>query len=127
MDAQVRVEGLPQLRRTFRKLEADTADLKDANAAAAAMVASAASARAPRRTGALASSTRGNRALSRATVSAGGAALPYAGPIHWGWPSRGIAGQPFIVDAAQATEAAWLPVYQAGLEKAVDNATAMAL
>lgn len=117
----VRVDGLRRLGRDLRRIGPEAIEnLKRANAAAAALVASAASSRAPRRTGRLASSVRGNRAANRAVVSAGSAALPYAGPIHYGWPARSIEPQPFVIDAAQATEPAWLPLYAADVDRALD-------
>lgn len=119
--AVVQVRGLRELRRDLRKIGDDLRDLKAVNAAVAALVAVAGTSRAPRRTGRLAGSVRGNRAAGRATVSAGGASVPYAGPIHWGWPARGIEAQPFLSDAALATESAWLPLYEAGIEKALDR------
>lgn len=115
----VRVVGRKKLARELKQLQGDTADLKAANSAVAALVASAASARAPRRTGRLASSVRGNRAAGKATVAAGGARLPYAGPIHYGWPARGIEAQPFVTDAAQRTEPIWLPLYEREIARAV--------
>lgn len=119
--AVVKIDGLPRLRSALRRAGVEVADLKAANAAAAAYVASAAAPRAPRRTGRLAASVRGNRAVGKATVSAGGAATPYAGPIHWGWPARGIEPQPFIAEAAQATESTWVALYQADIERLVDS------
>lgn len=121
MAAQVRVEGLPQLRRQLRQLQGNVDDLKAANAAVAAFVAAAAASRAPKRTGRLAASVRGNKAVGRAQVRGGGARVPYAGPIHWGWPARGIEGRPFVVDAAQATEPTWLPMYERAVQQAVDK------
>lgn len=117
----LRVEGARGLRRDLRALGDDLADLKDANAGAAAIVAAAASARAPRRTGRLAASVRGNRAVGRARVNAGGAAVPYAGPIHFGWPRRHIEAQPFVYDAAQATEPIWRAAYEQAVERALDR------
>lgn len=119
--ATVRVQGAPRLRRALKQAAGDVDDLKAAHAAVAALVASTAASRAPRRSGALAASVRGNRAASRATVAAGGARLPYAGPIHYGWPARGIDAQPFISDAAQRTEAVWLPLYTRAIDQAVDK------
>lgn len=119
--ASVVITGLPRLRSALRQAGGDLADLKDANAAAAALVAGAASARAPRRTGRLAASVRGNRAVGRATVLAGGAAVPYAGPIHWGWPARGIEANPFASEAARATESVWVPIYEAAITRVVDT------
>lgn len=117
----VRIEGLSQLKRQLKTMTGDVSDLKAANSAVAAFVASAAASRAPRRSGALAGSVRGNRAVGRAQVRGGGARVPYAGPIHWGWPSRGIEAQPFISTAAQQTESTWLPIYQADITRAVDK------
>jgi hypothetical protein len=117
----VRIEGLTTLTRTMRKAGEDLGDLKNANARAAAIVVSAAAGMAPRRSGALASSIRGTRAAGRARVQAGRASVPYAAPIHWGWPARHIAANPFLSDAARATEGQWLPLYLADVEKALDG------
>lgn len=121
--AHVTVEGFPALRRQLRAFVGDVEDLKAANAAVAAYVATAAAARAPKRSGRLAGSVRGNRAVGRAQVKGGGARVPYAGPIHWGWPARGITARPFVSEAAQATEPTWLPLYEAAIRRAVDRIT----
>jgi hypothetical protein len=115
--ASVSVVGLARLRRDLRGIGADLADLKDANQRAAGIVQQAAASRAPRRSGKLAASGRASRTAGRATVMFGGARIPYAGPVHWGWPARGIEPDPFIPDAAQATESLWLPAYEADLNK----------
>lgn len=119
--ATVRVDGLRDLRRELRRAGRDMTDLKDANAAAAALVAGAARAGAPHRTGSLAGSGRGNRAAGKATVSFGGARLPYAGPIHYGWPAHHITANPFVIDAALATEPQWLPLYEHDLAGIADS------
>lgn len=115
----VRIDGLRRLRRDFKALIGDLSDFKAANAKALAVIVPAASARAPRRSGRLAASIRGNRAANRATVLAGGASLPYAGPIHWGWPARHIEAQPFAADAAADTQPTWLPAYEADVQTAI--------
>jgi hypothetical protein len=120
-DTTVRVEGLDQLVRTLNKAKADLGDLKDANQAAGRMVAADAVARAPRRTGRLAGTIRASRQARRAQVVAGRSSVPYAGPIHWGWPARGIASQPFLSAAAQATEPRWVPLYLKDVQAAVDK------
>lgn len=121
-DTSVRVEvdGLRQLGRDLRRLGDDLGDLKDANASVSQLVAADASRRAPHgKSGKLGGSVRGNRAAGRATVLAGGARVPYAGPVHYGWPAHHITGQPFVADAAQATEGEWLPLYQHEIDQAV--------
>jgi hypothetical protein len=120
-DSTARVEGLDRLVRTLNKAQVDLSDLKDAHAAVGRIVAADAQARAPRRTGRLAGSIRASRQARRAQVVAGGARVPYANPIHWGWPSRGIAANPFLSDAAQATESQWVPLYRKDVQAALDK------
>jgi phage gpG-like protein len=113
----VTVQGVRRLARTLRDFGVGLDDLKDANASASALVARESAARAPHKSGALAKSVRGSRQAARAVVAAGGARVPYAGPIHWGWPARGIPARPFMLDAAQATQDTWLADYEAEIEK----------
>lgn len=113
----VRVRGVNRLARTLRAAGSDLDELRAAHTAAAAYVASASAAAAPNVTGALAGSVRGSHATRRATVRAGYARVPYAGPIHWGWPRRNIAPQPFIADTARATEPTWVRMYEEDLRR----------
>jgi hypothetical protein len=117
----VEIVGGARLRATLKKAGADMADLKDANQAAGQMVADESRPIAPHRTGRLAASVRAARQVGRARIQAGGAAVPYAGPIHWGWPSRNIRPQPFISTAAVATEPQWLPLYLDNVQTIVDT------
>lgn len=110
----VRVEGAKELRRTMKAAGEDMGELKDSMAQVSRTVATAAIERAPRRSGALAASVKGNRAAATATV---GTRLVYGGPIHWGWPAHNITAQPFIADAAQATEPTWLDAINAELNR----------
>jgi hypothetical protein len=113
----VRVEGLGPFIRAMREAQADMDDLKDATQKAGTIVLAAATGRAPRRTGKLAGSGRASRTARRAIVRFGSARVPYAGPIHWGWPRRHIAAQPFAIDAARATEPVWLAGFARDLER----------
>lgn len=117
----VEVDGARELRRSMKRAGADLGDLKDANQRAGQTVANAAGGLAPRRSGALAGAIRASRAVSSVTVKAGGARVPYAGPIHWGWPLRNIAAQPFLSDAATGTEPQWLPQYEKEIADIVDR------
>jgi hypothetical protein len=120
-DAQVKVEGLNNLVRTMKRAGVDIHELKDAHHAAGEIVARDAAARAPRDTGALAGSIKAARQVRRARVQAGSSRVPYAAPIHWGWPARNIAANPFISDAAQATEPRWVEQYQRDVQHALDQ------
>jgi hypothetical protein len=117
----VTVDGARRLVRTLREFGEGLDDLKDANAAVSALVAKAASDRAPRRSGALAASVRGSRQAAKAVVRVGSAKVPYAGPIHWGWPKRGIPRRPFVLDAAAATQAEWLGEYTDNIQRLADK------
>lgn len=64
-------------------------DFKETNTRLAAYVAALARGLAPRGpSGRLAGSIRGSKAKTKVSVMAGRKSIPYAGPIHWGWPSR---------------------------------------
>jgi hypothetical protein len=105
----VQVIGARQLRATLKRAGDDLQDLTDAHGKISRIVVGAT--RAPRRTGRLAGSVRGSGTKTVATVRAGRASVPYAGPIHYGWPARRIAPNPFLTDAAHATEPTWTAVY----------------
>ena len=115
----VEVLGARQLRATLRRAGQDMSDLKRVHAEVGRIVVAAASA--PSRTGTLAASIRSGAAATSATVRAGGARVPYAGPIHWGWPARGITAQPFLSDAAQRTEPRWTEVYLTEVNRIIDR------
>lgn len=121
----VSVHGARELRAALKRAGVEVNDLKAANERVGELVARAAAPRGPLRTGKLTASLRAAKAAGRARVLAGSAAVPYAGPIHWGWEARHIAPQPFIADAARSTESAWLGEYEAALAaliRKVENA-----
>ncbi len=96
-----RVDGLARTLRQLKALGLEVDDLKAAFAAIAQEAADAITGRVPRKTGRLAGTVRGNRAQSKAVVRAGRAAVPYAGPINYGWPKRGIAPALFMQQGEQ--------------------------
>lgn len=100
-----RVEGLTSVVRGLQRLGLDVDDLKDAFAKISSEGAQIAAQHAPRRSGRLAGDVRGNRAKSKAVVTAGRASVPYAGPINYGWPRHGIAPALFM----QAADAEMQP------------------
>jgi len=116
----VQVEGLAALIKALRQAEAGLDDLKNANQAAGTIVLGEARPAAPTRSGRLAASGRANRAAGRANVLFGSARVPYANPIHWGWPARGIAADPFVTTAAAATEDRWLGAYERDVQSILD-------
>lgn len=126
----VQIEGLNRLVRTLKRSGADLSDLKTAHRRAADTVAPAAAAEAPHRTGRLAASIRASATDRAGVIKAGGKAkAPYANPIHWGWfsrpnPGKDWAGGPirpnsFMSRAAQRTEPAWVPAFEAEIHDAL--------
>jgi hypothetical protein len=98
---------------------ADTFDRTYANArrTIAGIITSAARARSPVLTGTL----RGTISPDTSTGVGGTRwGTDYGGPIHFGWPDRHIAAQPFARDAAAATEPQWLAVIEAANDEALD-------
>ena len=90
-DVGFKVTGLTKLGRDLQALGLEVTDLKDAFASIAAEGADVAAGLAPRDSGDLAGSIRGNRAKSKAVVIAGNKRkVPYAGGINYGWGSRHI-------------------------------------
>ena len=116
---RIEVVGGRQLRASLKRCGADLDDLTDASTSGSERRRSSRGSTRPRRTGALAATVRGSGTKTRAVVRAGYARVPYAGPIHWGWPAHGITAQPWLVDAAVDSQPAWLPAYLAAVKAAV--------
>lgn len=81
------------------------------------VVAIAARPLARRKSGRMAGSIRPGRAKLRARVMAGGAALPYVGPQHYGWARRGITPNPFLLDALDRRRSQVLAAFNAELKQ----------
>lgn len=115
------VEGGRQLRRTLRQAGDDLQDLKAAHLDAAQVVLSASAALAPSRTGRLKQTLRAAGTKTQGIVRAGKKAVPYAGPIHWGWPKRNIRANPFIATGAKNSEGQWVRKYENHVENILNK------
>jgi hypothetical protein len=124
--AQVQVQGGRAFRKAMADAGIDIADLKQAHAEAAATVAAAARPAAPHRSGKLAGSIRSSGTKTAGVVRAGGAAVPYAQPIHWGWPRRHIKPHMFVTGPAAATEPTWGAVFERHIDRILDKIAATA-
>lgn len=118
----VQIDGLNKTIKGLQKAGVEVEDLKAAFADIASQVARLASSFAPKRSGNLRATIRGNKAKNKAVVTAGKARVPYAGPINYGWPRRGIAPALFMqrADAALAPQA--LRLLESGLDDALRKA-----
>lgn len=118
---RVRVHGAKKLRRTMTAAGDDMTELKAANRKAAETAARASASLAPKLSGALAATIRASGTKTAGVIRAGRKSVPYAAPIHWGWPTRPdplnqiygapIKAQPFLSDGATSSEGQWLPEY----------------
>jgi hypothetical protein len=86
----VHIEGLRETTRALEKAGVEVEDLKDVMGAIATEARDVMTPMLPRRSGTLAGSARPNRAKGKAVVTIGGARVPYAAPIIYGWPKRNI-------------------------------------
>jgi hypothetical protein len=117
--AGFRIEGVNKLVRDLQALGLEVDDLKDVFADLAAKGATLAARFAPKRTGRLAGNIRGNRAKSKAVVTSGGRAVPYAGPLNYGWPARGIAPSNYLQRADEALRPYALAELSAGIDRKI--------
>jgi len=100
----VKIEGLSKVQRQLRKLSSDALDLNkseflETNKKVAEIIIGESKKYVPVLTGALAETVRNVSTKKSAKVRAGNVGVPYAGPIHFGWPSRRIKPNPFFYDA----------------------------
>lgn len=107
-----KVEGLTSVVRALSELGLEVDDLKDAFSEIAKQGAETASRYAPRKSGRLAADVRGNRAKSKAVVTAGRASVPYAGPINYGWPGRHINPSLFMQRADEEMQPKVIPMLE---------------
>ena len=110
---RIQVAGLKEVQYSLTKLGKDARnDMKPAHMAAAELVVYKARPMAPYRTGQLADSLRAFARQRSGIVRAGSTAVPYAGPIVFGWPARGIKANPFIYEAADKRRAEIVAIYE---------------
>ena len=99
LGVSIRTEGFAKAVRALEKAGADSTDMKQLMYEIGMLVVRAS--QPPVLSGRLASSIRAGRGKTKAVVRAGGARVPYAGVIHYGYPARNIEPQPFLLEALQ--------------------------
>lgn len=121
MPATVQVDGLREMVRALEAAGVDVEDMKDVFGEIASESAAVAAPAVPRRTGALAGTVRGNRAKNKAVVTIGKARTPYAAPIIWGWPARGIKASPVVPRTNQYMETRAPELLETGLDRLMEG------
>jgi len=130
--SSVKIEGLNKLVRDLKQLDPDVArGLRRDHLDMADNVAATAKGLAPKRSGRLRASVRSGASQRSGVVRAGNKAVPYAGPIHFGWASRPnrargwrggpISPQPFLYDAIDKRRDEITAAYLRTLRKAVER------
>lgn len=128
-DVTLRIDGLAQFRRGLARIDTGLPDeLKAIHQAAADLILPTARAAAPvgrarhgHAAGLLRDSIRTGATRRSAVIKAGGRRVPYAGPIHWGWPRRSIRPQTFLVDAAARRAGDLTDLYERELQEFADR------
>ena len=115
----VRIEGLNRVVRGLQQVGVEVDDLKDVFQQISQRGARIAAAFAPKQSGRLAGDIRGNRAKSKAVITAGRKSVPYAGPINYGWPKRNIGASGFMQRADRAMRPFALRQLNSGINRAI--------
>ena len=92
----VSVKGEEQVKAALAKIEKDIIDRSELNKDLSEELSKKASAMAPRLTGALASSVKGNPSAEKAQILAGSNTVVYAGVQEYGWSEKNIQEQPYL-------------------------------
>lgn len=113
---RIDVKGEQMLAATCAAAGRDLETMHEAASQAGQHIAQVAKGKAPRLTGALASSISTGVEGEGAEVGSG---LVYAGRTHYGWPAVHQAAQPFLTDALAETQAETLRYYQREVDRAL--------
>ena len=122
----IQVEGLKELRKALKTLEGEgkdslKAEIKATNKAAADIVAASARLGVPVKSGRLRDSIRTSGTIRAGVVRAGKSKVPYAAPIHFGWPKRHIAPKPFLYEARDKRAGEVVELYVQRVEKLLEE------
>lgn len=119
----IEVEGINKLVRKLKRAGEDDLleALKAANKEAALAIEVEARPGVPKRSGKLAGSLRHSATPRVGTVRVGKASIPYAGPIHFGWPARNISPRPFLYEALDRRYEEVVQVYFKRIEELADK------
>lgn len=117
------IEGLRETLRDLKDLQIDAReDMKETHRRAGEIVAAAAKPLAPVRTGALSATITSSPTKYQGRVRIGrGASVPYAGPIHFGWPAQRIKPQPFVYEALDGRREEVLQTYERRINDLIER------
>lgn len=111
---RVRVEGVREVQRALKALEASTADLTAVHREVAAELVPGVGLRSPRRTGALAASWSAKSTKTRARIVS---TKVYAGVIEYGWPARSIRAAKMVRQTIESSQRQIVASYERAIER----------
>jgi hypothetical protein len=114
-EALVKVEGLTKTVRAMSRAGADAGDMKNLMHSIGMMIVR--QARVPVLTGRLEASLRAGKGKTKAVARAGGARVPYAGVVHYGWPARNIEPNPFLDTARNQNRSSAFGMLSEGIDE----------
>jgi len=115
LDFAIDAEDIKQLKRKLSRFADGLNDLKIVHSAAAAHVEKEARRLAPTRSFALRDSLRSSGQAKTGIIRVGYKRLPYAAPIHWGWPGHNIKANPFLLEAFKNKQLDVNKTYESGI------------
>lgn len=117
---KIEVEGLRQVQKALRDLSKESRDdMKETHRQAGQIIVDAATPLVPLATGALLASIKSAPIQRQGRVRLGSAAIPYAGPIHFGWPARNISPNPFIYEVLDGRRAEVSRLYEQRIDEII--------
>ena len=117
------IDGLKELLSALRKIDPELKlEVKTINRDAARPVFQQALQLVPVRSGRLQRSIRILASQRAGRVAAGKKLVPYAGPIHFGWPARHIAPNLFLFKALDRRRLQVLQVWEKGIDRVIEKA-----
>jgi HK97 gp10 family phage protein len=117
------ITGVKEVINDLRALSQDSREeMKETHRRAGDIVAAAAKPLAPVLTGRLSSTITSSPTQYQGRVRIGrGDSVPYAGPIHFGWPARRIRPQSFVYEALDSRREEVLQTYERRLNDLIDK------
>lgn len=121
MPQGVYIEGLRETVRSLERMGTEVADLKEAFTKIGNNVVQEARTLVPVKSGRLEASIKASKTKNKSVIRAGGARIPYAGVIHYGWPAHGISPHPFMTDAISNKQQETVQLLESEIHKLINR------
>jgi len=117
---KIEIDGLRQVQKALRNVSKESRDeMKETHRQAGQIIVDAATPLVPVQSGALLASMKSAPIQRQGRVRLGSAAIPYAGPIHFGWPAQNIRPNPFIYEVLDGRRAEVSRLYEQRIDEII--------